>query len=117
MSPSTNNKYQTTGESVNRRGDFWCACVSAEEIKVDKARDGRKGKLGRRVWRKAGQRKVKERTERGKMRDGLFGFDHRFVNRLKRCTAAILEAHIQKERSEKFTGRSTTTEQLVARVD
>lgn len=35
VSPSANNKYQTTGENVKRRGDFWCACASAE-IKVDK---------------------------------------------------------------------------------
>lgn len=64
VSPSTNNKYQTTGENVKRQGDFWCACVSAE-IKVDGTRDEGKGRW--RVWRKAEQRKVK--GEKGKRKD------------------------------------------------
>lgn len=63
--PSANNKYQTTGEDVKRRSNFWCACVSAKEIKVEQSGGGKEeGKLE--CGAKPGEGKVTS----GKVDDG-----------------------------------------------
>lgn len=46
---------------------FRCLCTSAEEIKVDKTRDGRKESWREECGRKQGNGKLRERMKRGKM--------------------------------------------------